>query len=354
MRTWFARCIAVIGLVALLGGCAAHTQAPAQGTAPLPSPAVTSGPAAPLAQDAAPRPRTLRYSLQTHAATHWPVYIAQQKGLFAQQGLELDVTVTQTAARSIQFLVSDALDLASTSAGTMLKANEQGADLVIVSGLNNNVVYSLVAQPDIGSFAALRGKTIGVSDLADGSTVLMRKLLRANGLADSDYEIVQVGGTSERYAALKSGGVAAAMLIQPTDFRAVREGFRQLGMTSEVVTNYAFIVDIVRREWLRQHEPLLLAYLRARIAADRWLYDPANREEALAILMEATRATAEDAAATYDLLVRQFQIYSRAAEVNLSGLRTLIEAMAELGQLAPPLPDPATLVDDRYRQRAGG
>lgn len=354
MGTWLTRSLALIGVVALLGGCAAQSQAPVQGTAPLPSPAAANASAPPRAQHDTPRPRTLRYSLQTHAATHWPVYIAQQKGWFAQQGLDLDITVTQTAARSIQFLVSDALDLASTSAGTMLKANEQGADLVIVSGLNNNVVYSLVAQPDLSSFAALRGKTIGVSDLADGSTVLMRKLLRANGLADSDYEIVQVGGTSERYAALKSGGVAAALLIQPTDFRAVREGFRQLGMTSEVVTNYAFIVDIVRREWLRQHEPLLLAYLRARIAADRWLYDPANREEALAILMEATRASAADAAATYDLLVRQFQIYSRAAEVDLSGLRTLIEAMVELGQLTPPLPDPATLVDDRCRQRAGG
>ncbi|MBX5489754.1 MAG: ABC transporter substrate-binding protein [Chloroflexi bacterium] len=349
MRTWLAGPIALGCAVALLLGCAGGAQTPGSSAPP---PAAASQPAA--AQATVPSVQTLRYSLQTHAATHWPVYIAQQKGLFAQEGLELDMTVTQTAARSIQFLVSDALDLASTSAGTMIKANEQGADLVIVSGLNNNVVYSLVAQPDVTSFAALRGKTVGVSDLADGSTVLMRKLLRANGLADGDYEIVQVGGTSERYAALKSGGVAAAMLIQPTDFRAVREGFRQLGMTSEVVTNYAFIVDIVRRDWLREHEPLLLAYLRARIAADRWLYDPANREEALAILMEATKASPEDAAATYDLLVRQFQIYSHAAEVNLSGLRTLIEAMAELGQLTPPLPDPATLVDDSYRQRAGG
>ncbi|HLI27939.1 MAG TPA: ABC transporter substrate-binding protein [Chloroflexota bacterium] len=354
MRLWLGRPLAVGCAVALLLGCAGRGQAPTPSTAPAtPSPAGNT-PAPAAAQASTPPLQTLRYSLQTHAATHWAVYIAQQKGLFAQQGLELDMTVTQTAARSIQFLVSDALDLASTSAGSMIKANEQGADLVIVSGLNNNVVYSLVAQPDLPSFAALRGKTIGVSDLADGSTVLMRKLLRANGLADNDYEIVQVGGTSERYAALKSGGVAAAMLIQPTDFRAVREGFRQLGMTSEVVTNYAFIVDIVRREWARQHEPLLLAYLRARIAADRWLYDPANREEALAILMDTLKATPEDATATYDLLVRQFQIYSHAAEVNLSGLRTLLEAMSELGQLTPPLPDPATLVDDSYRQRAGG
>ncbi len=54
---------------------------------------------------------------------------------------------------------------------------------------NNKAPYALMVGGGAQSYADLRGKQFAVSDLQDGSTVLLRRLLAANGLQQGDYMV---------------------------------------------------------------------------------------------------------------------------------------------------------------------
>ena len=65
---------------------------------------------------------------------------------------------------------------------TTIRAVEKGASLKIVGGLTNAPVYDLYASPKYKTFKDLKGTSIGVSGLITSDTVIMKEMLKANGL----------------------------------------------------------------------------------------------------------------------------------------------------------------------------
>ena len=57
--------------------------------------------------------------------------------------------------------------------------------------------------------------------------------IAANGLGPDAYDLLIVGGTRERYAALKAGSINAGLLSQPQDFQIVDEGFPHLALSTD-------------------------------------------------------------------------------------------------------------------------
>ena len=77
---------------------------------------------------------------------------------------------------------------------------------------------------------------------------MLKMLMQKNGVGSKDYDIVPTGGTPSRYAALKTGAIAATMLSQSVDFLAQSEGFNLLGYSYEAFD--APLVSIaVQRKW---------------------------------------------------------------------------------------------------------
>ena len=86
--------------------------------------------------------------------------------------------------------------------------------------------------------------------------------------------------------------------------------------------------------------------------AYRWVYDPPNRDEAIALISETTKAPQAIARSTYELYVDQLKIWPTAGEVDDAALRAVIELMGELGQLSAPLPEPSRYIDPSYLRKA--
>ena len=125
------------------------------------------------------------------------------------------------------------------------------------------------------------------------------------GLAPSDYDLLVASTSNDRLAALKSGTIAGTVLIQPLDFQAVDDGFRVLARSTDAVRDYQFSVLFTPESWARQNEATLVRVLRAYGNAARWLHEPANKEQAIQILAEATKSRPEYARQTYELYVEQ-------------------------------------------------
>ena len=156
----------------------------------------------------------------------------------------------------------------------------------------------------------------------------------------------------QRFAAVQSGAVSAGMVLQLLDFRAVDEGLNVLGYSNEVLLDYQFIGYSSHRNWASENRDVVVRLLRALRKADRWLYDPANASEAARVFQEAGNTREDYARRTWELLYRDLKVMGDDSAVSVSGLQAVIDLMAEMGALSPPLPTPSKYYDPSYVEEA--
>lgn len=246
------------------------------------------------------KPLTINWGYISSTAYYWDGFAAIERGFAAEEGLQINAIRIDSASQAIQTLVTGAVDIVSVPAELVISAAEKGGDVVAVATEVDRAVFSLITRPEIKSHADLRGKSIAVTQLNEAVATMVRLQLKAHGLAEGEYDLVALGATPNRYAALSKGAVAGAVLSQPTDFKAVSEGNNNLGYTFEAFDGH-YLVFATTSAWARANPETLTRFLRATIRGSRWLYDPQNRAAAVDILVKAIKTTPEDAAKTYDL-----------------------------------------------------
>ncbi len=280
----------------------------------------------------------LMIAVPTISAGEWPYYVAIEKGFYKEINLDAELVVTETNTKAIQGLVSGSLHVGGGSPDPLIKAVAQtGANLIIVGAVINRPVYSLIVQPEIRNYQDLKGKRAGVSALLSMDGLWMRQMLASNGLKEGEVEIVEIGGTAQRYLALKAKGIAAGFLTQPQDFRALREGFKRLGLSTEIVKEIVWTAYSTTRTWAKQNEETLQRFLVAQRKAHLWLYDPKNRDEAIRILAKTTNTDQQEATQTYALWIEQ-KALSLEGETTPSAVKTMIDALVSTKQLKEPIP----------------
>lgn len=295
---------------------------------------------------------TVKVGLLPPFPFYWGIYVAEQKGFFKEERLNAEIIQLSRPSEAVQALVGGSLNFAWVSADALINANEAGADVPIIAQAVGNPAFSVVVQPSIKSWSEVKGKTVAVSAPKDGAAILFRLMAHANGLKEGDYTFISVGTTPNRYAALKSKAVDVAIMGQPQDFLAVKEGFRMLGRSDTVLKNYAFIMIGTNRAWARTHRDEILRYLASIKRGVDWLYDPANKSGAIDILLKAMRkGERETMEKIYSIYFEEGggRIITRGAEVDMEGLRVYGEKLKEL-ELLKRNPDPARWTDLSYQQ----
>ena len=136
---------------------------------------------------------------------------------------------------------------ASTMPSRMVEVAK--VDVAIVMG-GDNGFNRLIVQPEIKSYADLRGKTVIVDAPDTAFAFLMYEMLRKNGLNKGDYEVKPVGASFRRFEVmLKDKTAAAAMLNMPFTLRAATAGLGDLGSAVEALGPYQGTGAFVLRSW---------------------------------------------------------------------------------------------------------
>jgi NitT/TauT family transport system substrate-binding protein len=264
-----------------------------------------------------------------------PHYIAEEKKYYEAEGLSVDTIVAGSANGVLQQLAAGSLNLGQAATDQTLRAILRGAPIRIIAGAASNAPFRMVAAKGTTAWGDLKNRTVSVGGLTDVTLYFLRVMARRNGLADQDYDLLYGGGTPNRFAQLLSGAVAAAMLTNPQDFVALSQGFVDLGSVPQYLPHWAQNNILVDTRWASQHRADVLAFLRAHIRATRYFYDPANRDDVIAILAKYTKTTPDIAAKTYDLYVGQHVIAPEAA-LLADGLLANFDALVADGELAAP------------------
>src|SRR6266851_679232 len=302
---------------------------------------------------------TIRYGQAYSAARSifsLPIAFALGEGLFAREGLKVEVLVPIPggADNMIAALHNDSVDLTHVATPFLVRAALAGSDAVAVAAEFNNPIYSLIAKPEISSFADLRGKIVGLADEYGTISLSTRKLMELHGLRRGEFGARVIEGTSARWACLRRGDCDAVVLGQPQDLLAVEQGYRALGASTEAVPELLYTVTAVRRSWAEANKETIVRYVRAIAGAFKFIRDGANRERVIQTVMRSTSSSEAIARQTLALFFEPERgVLPQQGEIDLKGLAQVIAMLGEAGALKPPLPAPEQFVDLQYLRAAG-
>lgn len=294
----------------------------------------------------------LKLAIISESAGNWPVYVGLEKEFFAEEGLNLEVVITRSSVKHMEDLKAGGIyDIGHQAVDHIVRAVEKaGSDLFAFLGISKPN-YSLIVGPEIKSYEDLRGRKLGVDGTTTGFALLLKGMLKQNGLEEGkDYELVQIGGTGERFNAVLNGEVAGALLDGPVDLKAEAKGMNRLGSNLDYIPDYQGTVAATKRSWAEQNEAKLVKYIRAYIKSSDWLFDSNNKAEACSILRKYITVEEDIAAKTYDRYMQSVTFNPRGA-ININGVRQAMKVMASTGQIDASLDNPYKYCDLSYQQK---
>ena len=268
-----------------------------------------------------------------NSGTVWPIWVAQDKGFFASNGLDVHLIPTPGSLAQMEGLIDGKFDIAMTAIDNLIAymegegeaKTESVPNIVAVMGSDNGFL-SLVTAPAASSFADLRGATLSVDALTTGYAFVLEEMLKLRGLGSGDYTLVKAGGFQQRFDGLVAGTQAGTLSVPPFTFLATGKGFHDLGSAVSVLGHYQGVVAAVRKDWAPGHRDELVGYIRSYIAAVTWLYDPANRAEALDIFAKhLPGATPDIAGKSYDVFLDPQTGFDRRAAIDVAGVARVIQ-----------------------------
>lgn len=284
------------------------------------------------ARAAAPEPLAILYVPGN--STGWDIHVAIEKGFFADQGFAAENVTLQSAVQSAQLMVTNAVQMAVAQSVALLSAITHGAsDTAIIAAPADQPDWTLSVRPEIRSAADLKDKLVGTASLQAGETWLARDWIIGHGLPQSEWGMIIVGTSAGKFAALQRGSIAATILFQPFGFVAEAAGYPTLYNFS-AGQRMPPLLYAVNRHWAAEnrHGLRLAASL---VRAHHWLFDPANREEALVIHEKYSKRPRLITAAEYDLFIAKQQLENADAEVEIAGVDNVIAQMVANGALPP-------------------
>jgi ABC-type nitrate/sulfonate/bicarbonate transport system substrate-binding protein len=291
---------------------------------------------------------------------NWPIWVAQERGIFAHNGLT--VTVSETPGSVVQWtsLADGKVDVVITLMDNVIAYREgQGevpvtvSDAIAVMSCDAAVMPALLTTPDVQSYDDLRGQTLSVDAATTGLALILYGMLEKGGLKPDDYRIERTGGVQRRFEGLVQHEFAGALFNAPFSGQLQELGYRQLDTAASVMQHYQGHVVATRRAWAQENAGALGGFLRGLSDAIDWLYLPGNRATAFAIFRKYV-AGADDAAAAlaYSILFAPDTGFARKGAIDHRGVAKVLELRSKFGRPIKALGQPDHYCDLSYLKNA--
>src|SRR5215467_7670520 len=283
-----------------------------------------AAPAAQVAHAADPIP--FKIGISAPVVTILPVWMAEAGGFYAKEGLKVEVINMEGGTRGLQVLLSGEIQGMHVGLAPALLANAQGADLRLITSTCNTIPITMFAKAGVTT-ADLKGKTFGISTFGSETDVAISILLKQVGLTRQDVTVSQIGGSSQRFAALVAGRIDVAPLIEPAITLAKERGFSPIIDLAAAKTPWIFDSVVVTNSYLKGNRATLTRFVKAYLAgAYLALSDEAKAKEVIAQKFKTNDAKV--IAATYADFKR---LMPRDAAPSLEGAKNVLAQLEAIG-----------------------
>src|SRR5262245_45322285 len=228
--------------------------------------------------------------------TWFAVKRAINKGFCLNEGLEPRLIRMDDKVAPVPLADGD-IDV-SLNISPVLNGAIQGLGLKLVTALNTRPLFALVVRPEIKSPADLKGKVFAVSSFGNTQAILTEKHLQHLGLKKGEYQLLAMGATPARIAAMEKNLAQGSLMPLPTNVQMENKAYRLFGNTAEIVIHPIAGLG-VREDTIKRDADLIKKTIRASLRSLQLLQ--ANPKDTLKILIDWTRASEKDALRSLDL-----------------------------------------------------
>lgn len=212
-----------------------------------------------------------------------PLTVAEQRGYFKDEGLEVEIVDFAGGARALQAVVGGSADVVSGAFEHNINMQSKGQSMraFVLQGRAPQIVLAVSTKtmPDYKTVADLKGKKIGVTAPGSSTNIMANYVLAQHGLKPSDVSFVGVGAAQGAVAAVRAGQIDAISNLDPvmtilargndirivSDTRDVAEADKVFGGPMPAATLYAPVA------FIEKNPNTVQALTNAIVRADKWI-----------------------------------------------------------------------------------
>jgi NitT/TauT family transport system substrate-binding protein len=157
-----------------------------------------------------------------------PLTVAEQKGFFKDEGLEVEINDFGGGAKSLQALIGGSVDVVTGAYEHTLRMQAKGQDIRAVIELGRFPAIVLAVKKEkaasVKSVADLKGMKIGVTAPGSSTYLTAQYAMVKSGLKPADAAFIAVGGGASAVAAIKKGEIDAISHLDPVIAKLEADG----------------------------------------------------------------------------------------------------------------------------------
>ena len=267
------------------------------------------------------------------------------------EGWGADVTRVELPSISgLEAIVADRIEVAARSSDEVLLGQSRGVDVVAIGAPISTMHYAVISSPGVDSLADLDGKAIATSGPGGFNGMLFRYMLKREGLEpEQDVQIVPVGGSSERAAAVMAGQVQATVTYIDNWLAMEEQGanVQLLGYVADLVPGLSSRAVFAEREYLEANEELAIAIACANLEVNAWIND--DKDTFVSYVVDNVRGADENAVAKFYDVAMDVNMFPTEPEslLDTAGYQALADLMYEGGEFDQQL-DASGFIDRSY------
>jgi NitT/TauT family transport system substrate-binding protein len=238
--------------------------------------------------------------------------VADRKGFFAKNGLEVEVFNFTTGKQCLDTVMGGGADIATTAEAPTTAAAMSGQKIAFLARTEYSYIKTLTATAaGIRKPADLKGKRIAFT-AGTGGEVYTMQLLKVAGLTKEDITLVNLR-PQDMVAALASGSIDAYDTWEPH----IHNGKKALGAKAAELDTKGIYAEtfniVVMQDYLQKKPAIATSFLKSLIEAEAWI--GANRDEAIKVVAEFVKMPVDDLKPIWDDYVYQVALDDKTLDV---------------------------------------
>jgi ABC-type nitrate/sulfonate/bicarbonate transport system substrate-binding protein len=278
----------------------------------------------------APEKATIKVGVSQQAFSFAPLFVGRAKESWKSQNLDVEFVFFQSGTENQQALLGGVVDIGAGGYTEPITLTSQGEPTVIFGTIQGALPFRLMVKPEITDVSQLAGTTLGRSRPGSLTDQLIHIALTEKGFDTTKAKFQAVGGPPSALAALEAGAIDGTLLPTPSYQIAQRDGMNTLLNLSEQMAGFPYELLYAKKETVEAKRDVLVRFLRGYVEAAKYTTDPANEDEVLDILVDATGQKRDDLKLAYDDSIKDFPA---DAALNRDGIKLALDGTKQFGDV---------------------
>ncbi|MFL4998697.1 MAG: ABC transporter substrate-binding protein [Microvirga sp.] len=291
-----------------------------------------------------------------------PLTIAERKGFFKEQGLEVEINDFGGGAKSLQALIGGSVDVVTGAYEHTIRMQAKGQDVVAVTELGRFPAIVIAVKKDkagqIKSAADFKGLKIGVTAPGSSTALTAQYAMVKAGLKPSDAAIIGVGSGASGVAAMKKGEIDVISHLDPVIAKLEADGDIQIliDTRTEAGTRELFggsnpaATLYTKKDFIEKNPQTTQRLVNAFVKTLKWL-ETAKPEDVAATVPEEYYLG--DKPLYLKAVQNSLESYSRSGIIPMIGMQSVLDMLRQLDpELKDAKVDLAATFDDRFVRQA--